>query len=506
VGSLTGLAYGFSVALTPLNLLACFIGVLVGTIVGVLPGIGPVGAMALLIPITLSFDPTTAIIMMAGIFYGAMYGGSTTSILVNVPGEAASVVTCLDGYQMAQKGRAGAALTVAAVGSFVAGTLGLVGVQFFAPALADAALSFGTPEYSALAILGLVLLSSLGGGSAVKNYFMAALGVMLGTVGMEGMTGYSRYTFGRVELAQGIDIIPVAMGLFGIAEVLVLAEESLGITKVTKVKLRELLPTAQEWMRSFPPMLRGGVLGFVIGLVPGPAAVISTFASYALEKRISKHPEEFGHGAIEGVAGPESANNAASAAAMVPLLALGIPFAPAAAMLLGALMIHGIQPGPLLIQQRPDLFWGVVASMYIGNVMLLILNLPLVGLFTNLLRLPKHTLTLLIAILCLIGTFAVNNSTLDLFVLITMGGIGYALRKLRFDLAPIILGLILGPIIETRLIQSLIATQGDVFPLLRRPITATLLGAGLLAILLPPIIRTIRRIWSTRRASGAPAD
>jgi putative tricarboxylic transport membrane protein len=501
MGSLTGLAYGFSVALTPINLLACFLGALVGTIVGVLPGIGPVGAMALLIPITMSFDPTTAIILMAGIFYGAMYGGSTTSILVNVPGEAASVVTCLDGYQMAQKGRAGAALTVAGVGSFVAGTLGLVGLQCFAPPLADAALAFGTPEYTALAILGLLLLSSLSGGSAIKNYLMAALGVMLGTVGMEGMTGYSRYTFGRIELAQGIDVVPVAMGLFGIAEVLVLAEESLEVTKVTSVKLRELLPTRQEWARSFPAMLRGGVLGFLIGLVPGPAAVISTFASYALEKRISKHPEEFGQGAIEGVAGPESANNAASAAAMVPLLALGIPFSPAVAMLLGALMIHGVQPGPLLMQQRPDLFWGVIASMYIGNVMLLVLNLPLVGLFTNLLRMPKHLLTLGIALLCLIGTFAVSNSILDLFVLATMGGVGYLLRKLRFDLAPIILGVILGPIIETRLNQSLINTQGDVLELLRRPITATLLGAGLLALCVPPILRRIGRARSERRES-----
>jgi putative tricarboxylic transport membrane protein len=487
------LLYGFSVALSLPNLFACFVGVLVGTIVGVLPGIGPVGAMALLIPITFSFQPATAIIMMTGIFYGAMYGGSTTSILINVPGEAASVVTCIDGYQMARKGRAGAALAVAAVGSFMAGTLGLIGLQFFAPPLANAALSFGPPEYCALGILGLLLLSCLGTGSIVKSFLMVALGVMLGTVGMEGMSGYRRYTFGRLDLAQGVDIVPVAMGLFGVAEVLFMAEEGLVETVVASVRLRELFPTVREWARALPAMVRGGVVGFLIGLVPGPSAVISTFASYALEKRISPRKEEFGTGAIEGVAGPESANNAASAAAMVPLLALGIPFSPAVAMLLGALMIHGVQPGPLLMQQRPDIFWGVVASMYIGNVMLLILNLPMVGLFANLLRTPRHILIVLITLFCLVGTYSVNNSVLDLVILVIMGALGYALRKLKFDLAPIVLGVVLGPIIETRFRQSMIFVQGDVLALIRRPITATLLAAGVLALVIPAILRAARR-------------
>jgi putative tricarboxylic transport membrane protein len=487
------LLYGFSVALSFQNLFACFVGVLVGTIVGVLPGIGPVGAMALLIPATFSFQPATAIIMMTGIFYGAMYGGSTTSILINVPGEAASVITCIDGYQMARKGRAGAALAVAAVGSFMAGTLGLIGLQFFAPLLADAALSFGPPEYCALAILGLLLLSCLGTGSIVKSFLMVALGIMLGPVGMEGMSGYRRYTFGRLELAQGVDIVPVAMGLFGIAEVLFMAEEGLVETALTRVRLRELFPTVREWARALPAMVRGGVVGFLIGLVPGPSAVISTFASYALEKRFSPRKEEFGAGAIEGVAGPESANNAASAAAMVPLLALGIPFSPAVAMLLGALMIHGVQPGPLLMQQKPDIFWGVVASMYIGNVMLLILNLPMVGLFANLLRTPRHILIVLITLFCLVGTYSVNNSGLDLVILVIMGALGYALRKLKFDLAPIILGVVLGPIIETRFRQSMIFVQGDVLALIRRPITGTLLAAGVLALVIPPILRAARR-------------
>ncbi len=447
MNSPAGLMYGFAVAFTPHNLLACFSGVLLGTIIGVLPGIGPVGAMALLIPATFAFEPATAIIMMAGIFYGAMFGGSTTSILINVPGEAASVVTTIDGYQMARKGRAGAALAVSAVGSFVAGTMGLVGLQLFAPPLANAALSFGPPEFCVLALLGLVVLSSLGGGSPLKSYLMAALGLLLSTIGMEGMSGYSRYTFGRTELMQGVEIIPVAMGLFGIAEVLVLAEEEPGALKVIKVKLRDLLPTRAEWARSFPAVFRGGGLGFLVGLLPGPSAVISTFASYALEKRT------------------------------------------AIAMLLGALMIHGVQPGPLLMQQRPDIFWGVVASMYIGNLMLLILNLPLVGMFTALLRIPRHILTTLIVILCVVGTFGVNNSMLDIYVLVAMGGLGYILRKLRFDLAPIILGLILGSIIETRFNQSMIFAQGNPWVLLQRPITAGLLIAGALAILLPVVIR-----------------
>jgi len=491
--ALQGLAYGFGVALSGPNLLACFIGVLVGTIVGVLPGIGPIGAMALLIPSTFTLGPTTALIMLAGIYYGSMYGGSTTTILINVPGEAASVVTAIDGYQMAKRGRAGAALAVSAVGSFVAGTLGIVALMFFAPLLAELALEFGPPEYFALTLVGLILLSRLGGGSVFKSFLMVGLGLLLGTVGMEPISGLPRFTFGQLELGQGVELVPVAMGLYGIGEVLMIAERITGIPQMIKVKFRELFPTVAEWKRAFPPMLRGGGVGFFIGLIPGPAAILSTFASYALEKKISKHPEEFGKGAIEGVAGPESANNSATAGAMVPLLALGVPFAPATAMLLGALVIHGVQPGPLLMSQQPEIFWGVVASMYIGNIVLLILNLPLVGVFASILRLPQHLLMGLILLLCLVGTYSVNNSLLDLYILIGMGGVGYFLRKLKFDMAPLILALVLGPMLEKTLRQSLFMMRGDVWAICVRPIAGTLLLIALLSIVLPPVIHLINR-------------
>jgi putative tricarboxylic transport membrane protein len=496
--SLQGLAYGFAVAFTGPNLVACFLGVLVGTVVGVLPGIGPIGAMALLIPSTFALGPTTALIMLAGIYYGSMYGGSTTSILVNVPGEAASVVTAIDGYQMARKGRAGAALAVSAMGSFVAGSLGIVALMFFAPTLAEVALKFGPPEYFSLTLVGLIFRSRLGGGTALKSFLMVGLGLILGTVGMEPISGLPRFTLGQLQLSQGIELVPVAMGLYGIGEVLIIAERITGIPQLVKVKFRELFPTMTEWKRAFPPMLRGGGVGFLIGLIPGPAAILSTFAAYALEKKISKHPEEFGQGAIEGVAGPESANNSATAGAMVPLLALGVPFAPATAMLLGALIIHGVQPGPLLITEQPEIFWGVIASMYIGNFVLLILNLPMVGVFASILRLPQYLLMGLILLLCLVGTYSVNNSFLDLYILIGMGGVGYILRKLKFDMAPLILALVLGPMLEKTLRQSLFMTRGDVWMIINRPIAAVLLSAGLAAIVLPPLISLMKRYFKSQ--------
>jgi len=496
--SLQGLAYGFGVAFTGPNLVACLLGVLVGTVVGVLPGIGPIGAMALLIPSTFALGPTTALIMLAGIYYGSMYGGSTTSILVNVPGEAASVVTAIDGYQMARKGRAGAALAVSAMGSFVAGSLGIVALMFFAPILAEVALEFGPPEYFSLTLVGLIFLSRLGGGTALKSFLMVGLGLILGTVGMEPISGLPRFTLGQLQLSQGVELVPVAMGLYGIGEVLIIAERITGIPQMVKVKFRELFPTMTEWKRAFPPMLRGGGVGFLIGLIPGPAAILSTFTAYALEKKISKHPEEFGQGAIEGVAGPESANNSATAGAMVPLLALGIPFAPATAMLLGALIIHGVQPGPLLMTQQPEIFWGVVASMYIGNFVLLILNLPMVGVFASILRLPQHLLMGLILLLCLVGTYSVNNSFLDLYILIGMGGVGYILRKLKFDMAPLILALVLGPMLEKTLRQSLFMTRGNVWMIINRPIAAVLLSAGLAAIVLPPLISLMKRYFKSQ--------
>ena len=497
MGPLEGIVYGFSVALTPTNVFACFIGVVVGTLVGVLPGIGPVGAMALLLPSTFALHPATALIMLAGIYYGAMYGGSTTSILVNVPGEAGSVVTLIDGYQMTRKGRAGAALAIAAMGSFVAGTIGVVGIMVAAAWLADLAVRFGPPEYFTITLGGLLLLSRLTGGSLVHAFIMVAIGLALGTVGMDSISALRRFTFGSVQLSQGVDLVPVIMGLYGVAEVLLLAEEGIKRASVASVRLREMLPTREEWRQSAAPIARGSVVGFISGLVPGPAAVLSTFIAYTIEKKVSRTPERFGQGAIEGVAGPEAANNAATAGAMVPLLSLGIPFSPATAILLGALVIHGLQPGPLMITQRPEVFWGFIASMYIGNLMLLILNLPLVGMFVSVLRLPQHVLATLVLLLCLVGAFSLNNSFLDLWVLTIFGIFGYVLRKVRVDPSPLVVALVLGPMMEKTLRQALFLTRGDVVELVSRPLTAAILVIPAAALVVPPLVRLL-----TRRARG----
>jgi putative tricarboxylic transport membrane protein len=495
VSGLEGLIYGFSVALTPGNLLAGLAGAVVGTFVGVLPGIGPLGAMALLLTLTLSLEPVTALIMLAGIYYGSMYGGSTTSILVNVPGEAGSVITAIDGYQMARRGRAGAALAVAAVGSFIAGTLGVVGLMLFAPALAKLALSFSSPEFFALALLGLVTLSRLSTGSVCKSLLSLSVGLTLATVGMDQTSGVTRFTFDIIPLAQGIDLVPVVMGLYGVGEVLAVAERAGGMPRIATFRFRELFPSRAEWRQALPAVLRGTGVGFLIGLLPGPGGVISTFASYGLERRIAKRPEEFGRGAIEGVAGPESANNAASSAAMVPLLALGIPFSPITALLLAALLLQGVQPGPLLMQQRPDVFWGVVASMYVGNAALLILNFPLVGMWVSVLRIPQPILVALILMFTLVGAYSINNSPLDLIVLVVMGVVGYLGKKLAFDLSPMVLGLVLGGMLEKTFNQSLYMSRGDALIFVRRPISATLL-AILALILIGP---ALWRLKETRR-------
>ena len=489
---ISNLALGLGVALTPINIFYAFIGVLLGTLIGVLPGIGPVATIAMLLPTTYALQPISALIMLAGIYYGAMYGGSTTSILVNVPGEAGSVVTLLDGYQMTRKGRAGAALTIAAVGSFFAGTVGVVGIMLAASWLADVAIQFGPPEYFSITLGGLLLLSRLTGGSIVNAFVMVALGLALGTVGMDSISALRRFTFGSVQLAQGVDLVPVIMGVYGVAEVLLLAEQGIAKTRITSVKLRELLPTPEEWRRSTMPIARGSVVGFLAGLVPGPAAVLSTFIAYTVEKRMSKTPEKFGSGMIEGVAGPEAANNGATAGAMVPLLSLGIPFSPATAILLGALVVHGLQPGPLMISQRPEVFWGFVASMYIGNVMLLILNLPLVSVFVTVLRLPQHVLATLVLLLCLVGAFSLSNSFLDLWVLVIFGVFGYALRKLRVDPAPMVVALVLGPMMEKTLRQALFLTRGSVVDLVARPLSAAILLLAAGALLGPPLVRLLR--------------
>jgi putative tricarboxylic transport membrane protein len=440
-------------------------------------------------------DATGAIIMLAGIYYGAMYGGSTTSILMNIPGESASVVTCIDGYQMTRKGRGGAALFIAAWGSWIGGTLGIVGLMFLAPFLANFAVKFGPPEMFAVLLIAFILLGSLGKGSFFKTVPMIFLGLLIGTIGMDPLTGAMRFTHGIKDLYDGIGFIPVAMGAFGIGEILTSTEESL-VRTVHKVKLRELLPSREELRASFGPIIRGTGIGFFIGLLPGSAHVLSSFASYAVEKRLAKRPEEFGSGRIEGVAGPETANNAASQSAMIPFLGLGIPTGPATAVMMIALLIHGVRPGPLFISEQPQVFWSLVASMYIGNVILIILNLPLVGIFINLLRVPFRILFPLILLICLIGTYAVNSSTVELIILLTCGVMGYVFRKLDFDVAPFILAIIIGPTLENAFRWSLMRSAGSFAIFVHSPITAVLITlSGLLLIW--NVYRTLRpkRDW-----------
>jgi len=460
-----------------------FVGCLVGTLVGMLPGIGPLAGISILLPLTFGLDATKAIVMLAGIYYGSQYGGSTTSILLRIPGEAASVMTCIDGNAMAKKGRAGAALCIAAVGSFVAGTFGVVLLTLVAPPLADFALGFGPPEYTALLALGLIFLAYMSTGSLVRTLLMAALGLLLGTIGIDVMTGHFRYSFDIAELGDGIGIVPVAVGLFGLGEIL--STPSRQVTaEVVRPKLRELWPSREEWRASALPIARGSALGFVIGIIPGSAHIISSFMSYALEKRVSKTPEEFGKGAVAGVAGPESANNAASTGSFVPMLALGIPTGPVTAVLMAALLIHGVPPGPTLVNDHPSVFWGFVASMYVGNLMLLALNLPLVGVFVNLLRIPYAHLYPLIIMFCVIGVYGVNNSIVDVWIMLIMGAVGYGLKKFGFDPAPLVLGLVIAPILEMSLRQSLIMSDGNWAIFLQRPISLVLLAvsAGLLAL------------------------
>ncbi len=488
---ISGLMQGFSALSNPSVFLGLVAGVVLGTLVGVLPGLGPVGAMALLMPLSFQMDATPAIIMMAGVFYGAQYGGSTTSILLNIPGESTSVVTCLDGYQMTKRGRAGAALTMAAVGSFVAGTAAIILLMVFAPLLAQVAVNFGAPEYFALTVSGLLVLSRLTGGSITMALVLVGLGLAAETVGFEPNFGVARFTFGLMSLWKGIELTPVVIGLFGIAEVLLAVEEDAVATSVATVRLRELLPTREEWRRSVGPILRGTAIGFPFGLVPGPAAVLSTFASYAIEKRVSSRPEEFGKGAIEGVAGPESANNAAAGGTMVPLLSLGVPFAPPTALLLGAFMIHGIQPGPLLMTEHPEMFWGLVASMYAGNVMLFILNLPLVGLFTSILRMPRDLLLTLIVLVSVVGVYSVNNSSFDLVVMLVAGIVGYGMRKFRLSPATLILPIVIGGMMERTLLQTLLIAQGEPGYILRRPIALVLLLVGVFSIVAPLMWRRV---------------
>jgi putative tricarboxylic transport membrane protein len=483
---------GFGVALAPINILFCFIGVLIGTLVGVLPGVGPTAALSLLLPTTFHISPVSAIIMLSGIYYGAMYGGSTTSILVNIPGESASVITCIDGYQMALKGRAGPALGISAFGSFFAGTVSLMALMLVAPPLAEVALKFGPPEYFSLGLLGLTILTFLSSGPMSKALLMAGVGLFLGTIGLDNMTGTLRFTFKIVTLTDGVGLVPVVMGLFGIGEVLSNLEHEVKQEVLTK-KVTHILPTLQDWIESKWAIVRGSIIGFLIGILPGGSATLSTFVSYAVEKRCSKTPEKFGTGMIAGVAGPESANNSATSGAFVPLLTLGIPTSPVMAILLGAMMIHGVQIGPVLIQAHQDLFWGVLTSMYIGNVMLLVLNLPLIGLWVQVLRVPYGILFPLILLFCLIGSYSINGNTGDMLVMIIFGIIGYLMRKYKYDAPPLILAFVLCPIMEQNLRRSLLLSEGNPLIFLQRPISAGLIIVVILLLVFPLIPRFRKR-------------
>ncbi len=482
------LLFGFSVALTPMNLLYCFVGVLVGTLVGVLPGVGPPAALALLLPATFYVPPASAVILLAGIMYGAMYGGSTTSILVNIPGEAASVITCLDGYQMARKGRAGPALGISAFGSFIAGTISIFLLIGLAPTLAKFALRFGPPEYFALMILGLSILVYLARGSMINALIMVCFGLLLGTVGLDPMTGVPRFVYKITTLMDGIGLVQVVIGLFGVSEVLLNVEKAFK-QEIFETKIKGLLPNREDWKKSIGPIGRGTFLGFFLGVIPGMSVVIPTFVSYVLEKKISKYPEKFGTGVIEGVAGPEAANNAASSGTLVPTLSLGIPTGASTALLLGALMMHGLRPGPLLIKESPEVFWGVIASLYVGNVMLLILNLPLIGLWVKILKVPYHFLFSLILLFCIIGSYVTNNNPYDVVIMVIFGLIGYGMKRFDFEAAPLVLALVLGPMMENAFRRSLVLSDGNFGIFFTRPLSAIFILIALIILFSPLFLR-----------------
>jgi putative tricarboxylic transport membrane protein len=483
VESFGHLLHGFDVALTWKNLFYCVVGCLWGTVVGVLPGLGPLAGMTLLLPLTFNLEPTSAVIMLAGIFYGAMYGGSTTSILVRIPGEAASVITCIDGYEMARQGRAGPALVVAAFGSFVGGTVSIFGLMFFAPPLAEAMLRVGPAAEFMLMLLALIIVAFVSFGPPIKTLAMILLGLVLAMVGIDSVTAWPRFTFGMPELTDGISFVAIAIGLFGVSEILLNFEQGASM-KAIAPRLRDLVPRWPDVKASALPVVRGSAVGFGFGIIPGVSHIISTFVSYVVEKKLSKTPERFGHGAIEGVAGPETANNATTGSSMIPLLVLGIPAIPATAILLSALLIHGVQPGPRMLMDHPDVFWGLVASMYVGNLVLLALNLPLVGLFVSLLRIPYAWLATLVLLICVIGVYSVSASAFDIWLMVLFGLCGYVLRKFEFDVAPLLLALVLGERMETGFRRALTISDGDYWIFVKGPAARLFLIALLLVAVL----------------------
>jgi putative tricarboxylic transport membrane protein len=480
------LMHGFAVAMSPMNLLWAFIGCFLGTVIGILPGLGPAATIAMLLPLTFQMNPTSALIMLGGIYYGSKYGGSTTSILLNVPGESASVVTCIDGYQMAKKGRGGPALGIAAIASFIAGTVGVIGLMLVAPPLAKFALSFSSPEYFALMSLGLAMVVMLAGESMVKALLSMMVGLWIAGMGTDLFTSTSRFTFGHAEMLDGVDFVIVAIGVFALGEVLSNMEERDAQQMLPVPKgWRNLLPSWQDLKDCRLAFLNGSIVGFIIGVLPGAGSTIASFISYGVEKAYSRHPEKFGTGVPEGVAAPEGANNAETGGALVPMLTLGIPGSGTTAILLAALILWGLKPGPLLIQENPQLFWGLVASMYIGNVMLLVLNLPLVPLFAQILRLPQYVLFPVIFGISLVGVYSVSGSLFDTSLLAVFGLLGYVMRRLDYPSAPLILGLVLGDALERALRQSLMMSQGDLSILVSRPISATMLFLTALILIVP---------------------
>ena len=489
---LSSVGYGFGVALTPTNLVWAMVGSIIGTLIGVLPGIGPVSGIAILIPVIYGMKPASAMIMLTAMYYGTMYGGSTTSILVNVPGEASSVVTTLDGYQMARQGRAGPALAIAAIGSFIAGTLSIIGLMLFAVPVIALALKFGPAEYFGLMLLGLSSVTSLAGKSLVKALLSMVFGLMVATIGVDLSTGIARYTFGVPQLLDGIGFLVVAIGLFAISEVL-LAVEELGGAKREAIPLGRVWLSWKEFAQSWWAMIRGTIIGFYIGVLPAAGATIASFMSYDVEKRLAKDPSTFGRGDIRGVAAPESANNAAAVGNMVPLLTLGLPGSSTTAIMLGALMMLGVQPGPLMYQKNPDVFWGLIASMYLGNAMLLILNLPLVGLWVKILTIPERVLYPLILAVSVIGVFGVSGSLTDLLLACGFGVLGYYMRKHDYPLAPAVLGVVLGGLMEQSLRQALVLSDGSYWILLQRPLSLVLLVLSAVSLASPYLIGAFRK-------------
>jgi len=487
---LHNIVYGFSIVLQPASLLVCFLGVLIGTLIGVLPGIGPSATVAILLPVSIGMSAADAMILLAGIYYGSMYGGSTTSILVNIPGESASVVTCIDGYQMARQGRAGVALGISAFGSFIGGTIGVLGLMLLAPPLSEFALQFGPPEYFAMILCGFSILIYIGSGSKLKALLIAFLGIFLAEIGNDLVTGEQRFTFGNLTLMDGVPLVPMVMGLFGIAEVLVNLEETFERIIFTS-RVKNLLPNLADWRASLGPIGRGTILGFFLGLLPGGSATLASFASYAVEKRITKHPERFGKGAIEGVAGPETANNAATSSAFIPMLTLGIPANPVMALVMAALLCHGLQPGPLLLTKSPDVFWAVITSMYVGNVMLVILNLPLIAIWVKLLKVPYAVLFPLILLLCLIGSYSTSSNYQEIMIMIIFGVIGYLMRKFEYEPVPLVFAFILTPLLERAFRQSLAMSNGGFMIFLRPPIALVFMITAfiLIALLVYPLIK-----------------